>query len=74
MTTKIDIILNGVKLEAEIDGEPPEPSNSYPGSFEICALRIEEGRDIWPIIGEIDGVEELIIAAIEREKAKGEEG
>lgn len=73
MRTKINITINFVPLEAEIVAEPPEPSNGYPGSYEIIALREARGFDIWPVIGDIPGVEEMIIAAIDKEAEKRRE-
>lgn len=72
MTTRIDITINGTRLEVEIEGEPPEPSNGLQGGYDIIALRTldHSNYDVWPIIGDIDGVEDLVIAAIEREAEK----
>lgn len=72
MTTKIDITINGTRLEAEIEGESPEPSNGLQGGYDIKALRTldHSNYDVWPIIGEIAGVEDEVIAAIEREAEK----
>lgn len=72
MSSKIDIEINGVKLEVEIDGEAPEPSNGYPGSYEIVAVRVGE-IDIYPVLCEIqdpDDVDDMIYAAIDKETEK----
>lgn len=69
MSSRIDITINDTRLEVEYTSELAEPENAVLGYFEIIALRTLDHRnyDVWPIIGEIAGVEDEILAAIERE-------
>lgn len=75
MSSKIDITINGTRLEVEIEVEPPEPSNGLQGGYDIKALRTldHDSRDIWPVISIFAGVEDEVIAAIEREAEKRRE-
>lgn len=72
MSSKIDIDINGVKLEAEIDGEASEPSNGIQGGFDIIAL-YRDGVDIWPVMQDFECFKELILEAIETEVEKRRE-
>lgn len=76
MSSKIDIEINGVKLEVEVDGEAPEPSNGIAGGFWITAVRSLDRYyygDIWPIIRVFAGVEDEILAAIDKEAERRRE-